>query len=637
MFRINKIQRDEVLDNLTVTHNLYAPFGLKPSVGDTVINVDPNGNDNGINKFTTLMAAINALGNKRLSNTKIALAPGVYNEELIIHSLLTDSRYGLRVTGDLRPFVGIGYNHGYQWNRQWFYDADVAPVQNNPVIGGGNNSICNLNGVAGGNTITVTNVGAGVNPNFVAAGVVAGDKVYLRQITGPRFGLYTVLSVAATTLTFTTNLTGNCNAQGAAMTILPNVQINYSTPAQIVSNITFKGVWFQAQTPQALIFSNTFGTQLHLRGCVVDSGNIGIGMAGFFSQGYDDPDEDVAPYFFTGIVFINQTVSCSSTINNFNIQFGCSFWPADSSSVANQHVRSAADYSGCVILMNNANANAITSLGNSVAAGLYGELSIYNGATTGGTAIANVFQSDSTFPNGLFITGNWTSALSAQFGSRIDVVGLVGQLQATGLNSRNLISLSDSSTAFILLVAAIMPDNAVSSYLASLATSSSIDLLVVAPQTLGLEAGLIIADTQSNATFTALAPITGNAASANTPAFTFGNNSMLTINAAVLSNFSTIISATFNALVKAINLNVTTNVGGINVDASENAVVTLNTAVLNVSGANIGINTANGAKVTGTAIVNNAATPVNPPLAYQLVTDPIGSYTATHATGLVIY
>lgn len=222
------------------------------------ISVDPNIAPNGVTQFNTIQAAIDSLGNQKIVNTIISVANGTYPEALNLSSILSSDAAKLVIQGDLRDIVGCGINHGSFWN----------VGGSGPVGGISSNGSAILAGLAGTATLSVTGDATTVpptaSPDFVACGVVAGDQVLIRHNDGT-FATYVVAAVAPTVLTFTSNLAVNVNAAGAALCVIPKVEIAppIGSPAAILqgTQLTLAGLFINSPAGVAGIrvypYSNT--------------------------------------------------------------------------------------------------------------------------------------------------------------------------------------------------------------------------------------------------------------------------------------------------------------------------------------------------------------------------------------------
>lgn len=181
-----------------------------------VITVNRTAVPNGYTIFNTIQAAITSLDSKRIVDTQINVAPDTYPESINISSILSSDASKLNIRGDMRDIVGCGINHGSFWNV-----GGAGPVGGIAATGE-----AVLAGTSGVNTLSVTGALGATPPDFVAALVVAGDRVLIRHNDGT-FAIYTIAvgGVTATVLTFTTVLAANVNALGAAMCVIPRVEI----------------------------------------------------------------------------------------------------------------------------------------------------------------------------------------------------------------------------------------------------------------------------------------------------------------------------------------------------------------------------------------------------------------------------
>lgn len=220
--------------NGDVTFNGDATFnGLLNNVAPAVITVNPALPPDGITVFNTIQSAIDSLHGKTILSTQINVAPGTYVENLVFRSLLVTDLNNFVIQGDTRLVAGAGIAHGMYWN-----NVTTPAVGVNAPLGGGFTSEAVLTGVTGGNTISVTTLvpsATSANPNFtLPGGVEAGlDRVAVRHTNGT-FAIYNVTAVAPTVLTVSPNLLGDVNDLGAAISILPRVELAPGVGAPII-------------------------------------------------------------------------------------------------------------------------------------------------------------------------------------------------------------------------------------------------------------------------------------------------------------------------------------------------------------------------------------------------------------------
>lgn len=240
-------------------------------VAPALITVDPSKTSNGVTTFKTIQAAIDSLGDQQILDTTIKIANGTYPERLLLQSLLCSDAANLKFIGDARAIVGVGINHGSFWNA--VTGGSIGPV------GGGVGSIAKLS--SSGNVVKVKNIGSGSDPDFVAANVTAGDRVAIRHDDGT-FAIYPISNVTATSLTLT-GLTKSVDADGAALTIIPKVEIappQSTTPnsACIETHVaaSFSGLFVNVLSPDGQGIELATESFTYMNNIFVYSGSVGI-------------------------------------------------------------------------------------------------------------------------------------------------------------------------------------------------------------------------------------------------------------------------------------------------------------------------------------------------------------------------
>jgi len=217
-------------------------------------------------QFRCIQQAVNAAS--RLSgNVRIKVDPGVYNEVVCIrNSVANDTDFVIK--GDSRKIVGMAFTQGAPWNvKNYQLSVLGGGSYDNNTYSNANITFTQFNDLL---TLTVTNTTVAANPNFVAAGVVKGDRVTLRVVNGASvlYTSYKVLGVQGNSIT----IFGNPNLpiplqDGFSFVVEPNVQVT----------------GFQVQSPATLIgFNiqpNTFDPNLNCSiGILVTSGKSFFGF-----------------------------------------------------------------------------------------------------------------------------------------------------------------------------------------------------------------------------------------------------------------------------------------------------------------------------------------------------------------------
>jgi hypothetical protein len=229
--------------------------------------------------YTTIQDAVNYFRGKTCSNCTITVAAGNYVETVVISGVnVGGDTEDLQILGDTRPIAGMSYAHSSYAiaNLQGTITPATYPLA---TYGAGAITLSNT----GASDVTVTCAGTAVD--FGLAGVVAGDKCYVRNDAGAGT-TYTVLSAVGPVVTMTIPIVGTTTTDGSAITFLPNRQIVPATPTDVVtieSNCTFKG-FILTSTPNSGILVKhakvqidmiaTISCYLHARyGSYVNPGN----------------------------------------------------------------------------------------------------------------------------------------------------------------------------------------------------------------------------------------------------------------------------------------------------------------------------------------------------------------------------
>lgn len=214
--------------------------------------------------YTTIQGAIDYFQNKICSGCTITVDAGTYTENLTIHaSIHTPNETGLKLIGDTRSLAGHSFVHGQTIN--------YAGKTN-----GGSGTTTLARGGVGNVTLTVT--GSTTNPSFT--GWVSGDKAWVIDTSGTA-AEYTVSSVSANTITFTTGLpvvAGN----GASVTLLPNRKITAASAATLLTALpscTIEGFYLYGSST-SYICSSVAGQKTVFSRCAANNGSYGYYVSG---------------------------------------------------------------------------------------------------------------------------------------------------------------------------------------------------------------------------------------------------------------------------------------------------------------------------------------------------------------------
>lgn len=608
-----------------IDENIYFSDGTKwiavedESPLPLTIIVDPLLPPNGKTVFNTIQGAIDSLGDQPIFDTTIQIAKGTYAENLVLQSILNSDFSKLKIQGDLRNIAGCGIAHDSFWNIQ----AVTGPV------GGGNNSKAVLS--TGINTLTVT-ASAGTNPDFVAAMVVPGDQVVIRDNAGG-FNFYTVAVVAPQTLTFTTNIVAPANALGAAMCVVPNVAIQPAAGTVInqAAYATFLGLFLNVPTGQvglnAISESITFVTNSLIYG-----GNFGIVASGAQVQ---------SPTRFGFSVFNSNTVGVQSLLSVMQPQ-GLLVALAPNKQAINVNAHSLFAVTGGVKAIGSMLCASDSHFANPIG-------SLLDVIVSGGTAFScggsNFEQRGS-----ITLRGAPTIGLSMS-SSRLDSSGSsVLSLQSTAANFIGLqmgTGVGDASVATLNFGTLVIPATS-TSYIAQVQDGSLLavrGLPLAANATIGANSQGFLAKNGSTIEWVATGTtgsITGNAATtlaSGARLFDIQDSSSLIFYAGAnrtFTNYPIIYNFDNNSRGELNNVTSTTTAGGTNLTAANMSRVEIDTVTFNASGANTGITASFGAfvgKKGGAMFTNSAATPIS---SCSLATNaPSNSNTCSFNDGLV--
>jgi len=643
------INGTETVENLVVTNATDFPpapalITVNPALPEDRFAPVPN--------FQTIQAAINWLQNKKIVNTTINIAPGVYNEKLIIGPALSGDARKFSIVGDTRQIVGLGIAHGSFWNSQNANATTYTTVGGAPAGAGEADFTGNT---LGSTTFTVTGIGGTTSPNFSAVGLVANqDRVVIRHNDGT-FAEYLITGFAGNALQISPGLLAAANGLGAAMSIKPNVQIVPSSAGDVIQSKTqvyLLGLYVKP-------FDNTVSKGLVIfphSNTILDNVFIDGGLNSITTS------EDLADF--------NSTYAGVATGTNRN--FGSTIFGQNSASstILLRGILCEMIFYNSLVASRPAGAttvNAISALGASA-------IALINGISIGRVSAASeallflIFgRFDVTVHNERGIVLASKSRFGTNFGAGsirirsasgsvgatrgVDVQGGSVSLQASTLSfdsvnpAATVINLGRTpfiaaSTATLGLGTINMPNSTLQIASAQNGSNLVIDT-ITGPVTVGATTqGFQIFD---NSIFT----YTGGSITPTTPStgtlFDIRGDSRLVIPAGAtrtFNNFGTIFNFDNNSSGDIFNSNATANAGGINVQARNMSRVLLDTVTL--SGANTGIFTESGAYVgqvgLGTPITNTSTTPFTPVVAKVSTATTIPNYTnVSYSSGTIVY
>lgn len=611
------------------------------------IIVDPALPSNGVTIFKTIQHAIDSLGDQNVEQTTISIAAGTYNENIDFQSILNSKSTKLSLVGDTRALAGVGIANNSFWN------ATATPAV---PVGGGAGSVAVLSAISGTNTLTLTNSGSGIQPNFTAAGgVIPGDTVVLRADNGA-FNSYIVQSVAPTQLTFTTNVLNTVGATpttlGGAMCLVPNVTIKPTSGTVInqAAQVTLQGLTIEPSSAAVGIYANAQSVT-RIKNVLINGGSIGINTSELTTTVSGSPRDISAGSFVYcdssyGFTLFNQSVAGIVLLNtNLNPE-------------------------GVLIAVPTSNPIAITESLGTIYVGQYGLRTIGN--------LQVVFSSKltvgATFVDVMSLGG---TGVSAQQGSVVAIVGqpTTGELLVRGVPTQG-----------IFLGRSILQNSGVGrlSLLSTAATFTALQLsggagdgawATVSFGNIAIPAGngstLVLAQDGSTIGFRGFIAGTTQTYGANSHGFQIFNGSTLKYGATnttgnitggggtgtlfdirgnstlvmptiptgsrTFTGYNTIFNFDNNSVGNIFNVTATTaNSGGFDVLAQNMSRVLVDTVTL--SGTGTGIATASGAFVgqigNATPITNSAGTAFSPAAAKLNTTSPI---TTAYSTGTIVY
>lgn len=624
--------------NFTGSVNLpYAP---------ALITVNKTAVANGNTVFNSIQSAIESLHGKPILDTTISVAPDTYIENITFQNLIISDETKLKLVGDTRDIAGLGIAHDSFWN------ATAIPG----VIGGGIGSRAVLAAV-GADTISVT-AAVGISPNFIAAGIVAGDRVIIRDNAGV-FTTYTVKAggVGANTLALAPNIVGAIGGVtlGSAISFLPNVTITAPIGPVISqkSNVTIKGFFIDVPAGQIGLYGNQNSTTRFINN-TISGGAWGINNSlttVTFVAARDDPR---GTYIYSdspiGFTIFNSSIACINLIDGTFVPEGALFAPE------------------------NAKVGILIQT-TTLFSGLYGLRAMGNVCIQGQQA-SKVF---SNAPYDLICTGGgaFSGGISVQQRSFINMLGPAagnGSINIRGvpvqgifmgasfINSSggSFVSMSTTSTAaFIgLTMSGLAGDSCAGNIsfgnLNIPANAGSLLARISDGSMLGVRASPVGVSQIVNCTAFQVqtgstlvwrgAGAVGNFAGnnvANTRLFDIQTCSVLVIPSSAVKTFSgypVIYNFDDNSKGFISSATSTTTIGGTNLNVTDMSNVELDSTVtFNVSGANTGVTTSFGGYVgtkLGALFTNFATTKFNGGV--QRTNDPIGSYTATYQTGTIV-
>jgi len=180
--------------------------------------------------YATIQDAIDFFDTKVTLDCEISISTGTYTEALSIDGHVALNVNSLRLVGDTRDIAAHS-----------FVDGSAINNLSIPNLGAGT---CSL--YATGSSVVV--YGSTTNPDFLAAGLVGGDKIIIWGNSGNPTE-YTIQSVSGNSL----NLTGAAPAVGntdTVVTICPNRIITsdlYATLVLVMQDTYFKGLWIKQE------------------------------------------------------------------------------------------------------------------------------------------------------------------------------------------------------------------------------------------------------------------------------------------------------------------------------------------------------------------------------------------------------
>ena len=610
----------------TTTNSLFFSNGISwiplanAIPAPTSITVDPNAVANGVTVFNTIQSALDALSLLQFSRAGVTvnIVPGVYPENVAVTEQDSSLESQLRLVGDVRPVVGCGFAHGMPWNQ--------GGAATYPALGGtslaGTGQSAQLS--SAGNTITVGQAGGATLPNFTLAGLVPGDRVFIRDTSGVET-VHTLVSFTATSLTMAAPI-GAVNGVGAFMVICPNVVIRPAAGVPLFVSATFigTGLWCDAVgAGERAIRIGDLNGLLRPVHCLATAATNGVALDG--GGGVNDQ--------MGGIVLSLDSAGSTyiGTVGVF-VQFAGTSW----------------------ILLNSLAVGRNVVGGNSVQ--LFGRTQFgANGLRCLGpvivTQVSNIFLNNSQMDimststqqsSALFLQNYSAVAWRANINIQ-EPAAAYGLASPIGilLNNSNLVQRSTNSAQVTFsstnpaTIAAVQADvestisrlifgtvslpNSATSYLLQVQNGSTVQVDAGPTSfTPGTAANGCLVDGASKLLWNSPVGFSGPVGSTGI-GFDVRNQSILSLptvapdrtfsNFATMFNFDDNASGTLNAFTS------TTSAGGTNLVATNMSRVEIGNATFALSGANVGILTANGGfvgKRGGTTLTNSASIPTAP-------------------------
>lgn len=183
---------------------------------------------------------------------RLDVAPGTYAENVDVNDLIMGTNGRLQLWGDDRPLAGLTY-------------ADSAPANRSGQSNGGSGTV----GLGhSGNDLSISC--GSVQPDFAAAGLVAGDRV----LVGDNAGAITeeeIASVSGHTLTLT-NTAPTVGSAGSWVCILPNRRVEVASGDALLvraSGLELWGIYLYTSDGDAFGLYAGEGVQIRVRGCAL--------------------------------------------------------------------------------------------------------------------------------------------------------------------------------------------------------------------------------------------------------------------------------------------------------------------------------------------------------------------------------
>jgi len=635
------------------------------------ILVDPAICPNGVTKFNTIQDAIDSLGSQQILDTTIQIAKGTYPENVVVHSLLNTFGNNLKLVGDTRQVSGCGFAHSSAWNPS----INLTPVGLGPV-GGGKGVIADFSA----STLTSITVkrdpasAAGtLPPDFGAAGVVPGDQIIIRDITGA-MSQRTVTSVSTNTTTndtinFTPALTNPANGLHAAMTVAPNVVLRPPTGSTFTTSVdlSLQGLWFNIVDPVPQSHINiTPNTAIYITNLLIHGNGIGILPIDVAGPG-GTPNNGISSVVWASNVRVEVTTTQGISLmipapNNTNSYVGvfcedyCDYYLINSllaTTAAGPRIFEVQNKGTLRLDASRLLSGNTRNVGQSIG-GFIGAYEPTDMICMGGMGLQVLYGTLEVSRLGsLTIKGAPTVGIRISQGASIkNFASTPLSLQSTAASFIGLqigfpgafgdTDICDVTTALANLV---IPAGS-SSYIAQVSNGSRLEISnITGTHTIGANSNGFLVQNGSQLIFGSAATagtgnISGNAASVSGILFDIENGSELIYPPGAtrtFTNYPTIFKFNDRSVGNLNNVTCTTTPGGTNLLASNMSRVEIDTATFNLSGANVGITASFGAfvgKKGGAVFTNSAATPISSCNFPTNVAQ--NTYTCTYDDGLVV-